>query len=403
MRPIFITAAMLVLALTACNQGSDLNVDRWQDSVPGLEEIMDPETGERYTSYMGHPMPLQEDSHQRMMEVLNLVSTQQGEIDDELFVSMFTSSPLSTINLFKADVVGETKLEWYGRYEIPGISLGGTIQANDDGTITSIHGASHDDVEVMHHMNMLGIEGFYATYFWEYNAESNILISSYTSTGKEFVAELLFFDGVQAVMLGKIAGISYAGNAVDGSGNEVVTEYELHYLSFQEGGKISLDGYVTGDMYELLRETCDIEAQMESIMYNHSNYDVDALAEELKNSKWRECGVLHYFDETMSHLELAAAWDGEWYADGAVFTDYTFNADGVGNLYYEPAIDPFEPITEDYSWSLDTATRTLTLDYDANGTNRVAEVVAYWASNSEAWMVWDIENSNQRIVLRSVE
>ena len=86
MRPIFITAAMLVLALTACNQESNLNVDRWQDSVPGLEEIMDPETGERYTSYMGHPMPLQEDSHQRMMEVLNLVSTQQGEIDDELFV-----------------------------------------------------------------------------------------------------------------------------------------------------------------------------------------------------------------------------------------------------------------------------------------------------------------------------
>ena len=105
----------------------------------------------------------------------------------------------------------------------------------------------------------------------------------------------------------------------------------------------------------------------------------------------------------MSHIELAAAWDGEWYVDGAVFTDYTFNADGVGNLYYEPAIDPFEPITENYSWSLDTATRTLTLDYDANGTNRVAEVVAYWASNSEAWMAWDIENSNQRIVLRSVE
>lgn len=405
MRPILLITSMIALTLTACNRENDLPKDDWQVNVPGLMNGVDPESGEKITTYMGHEIPLAGDARQRMMEVLNLISTQQGDIDDQLFVSMLTSSPLSTINLFKADVVEQTKLRWYGRYEIPGISLGGTIQANDNGTLTSISGPNCNETDVMHHMDLLGIKGFYATYYWEYNADSNILISSHTESGKKMTAELLYFDGSEAVMLGKIAGISNTGIALDSNGREVTTEYELHYLKFEDGGRLSLEGYEQGYIYEYLRLVCDVEMQMESIMHNHGDYDVEALAQEFNNSKWRECGVLRYYDETMRHVEDVDAWDGEWYIEGCDFTDYTLSIDGTGYTYNEPMVDPFEPVTVNIQWTFDQATRQLVISNDDNGNTTTAKVSAYFElSDDSKFMVWDIDdNSHIRIVLTKVE
>ena len=67
MRHFYIIVAIAALSLAACNNEADSRWESWMDNVPGLENNKDPETGESYTSYMGHPMPLAEDTYNRMM------------------------------------------------------------------------------------------------------------------------------------------------------------------------------------------------------------------------------------------------------------------------------------------------------------------------------------------------
>ena len=393
---------MIALMLTACNKENDLLKDDWQDNVPGLENGVNTESGKNYTTYMGHELPESNQTRQNMMDVLHLVSMQQGEINDEKFIAMFTSAPLRTESIFMADVVEGTKCAWYGQYDYVGISYGGTIQADDNGKLISIFSPTPSDLDIEYHMEMWGIKGFYSTYFWEYNQESNILISSYSPSGEKLIAELLYFDGTQAVMLGKIAGISNTGKMVDGSGREIITKYELHHLIFEQGGKLSIEEYAQTFMYEWLKEICDVEAQMESIMHNHGDYDVDALAQELNDSKWSECGVLRYFDNDMRHVEYADAWDGQWNAEGGAFSDYALLGDGTGLIYYiSTAEPPFEQNTYNFNWSFDPESRRLTIAYNDYGTKEVI-ISAYWSdTDSKKYMVWD--RGTDRIVLRRVE
>ena len=393
---------MIALMLTACNKENDLLKDDWQDNVPGLENGIDTESGKDYTTYMGHELPESNQTLQNMMDVLHLVSMQQGEIDDEKFVAMFTSAPLRTESIFMANVVEGTKCAWYGQYDLVGISYGGTIQADDNGKIISIFSPTPGDLDIEYHMEMWGIKGFYSTYFWEYNQESNILISSYSPSGEKLIAELLYFDGTQAVMLGKIAGISNTGKMVDGSGREIITKYELHHLIFDEGGKLSIEEYAQTFMYEWLKEICDVEAQMESIMAVGSDYDAEEFALELGDSKWSEWGVLRYFDNDMRHVEYADAWDGQWNAAGGAFSDYALLSDGTGVIYYiSTAEPPFEQNTYNFNWSFDPESRRLTIAYDDYGTKEVI-ISAYWSdTDSKKYMVWD--SGTDRIVLQRVE
>lgn len=393
---------MIALMLTACNKERDLLKDDWQDNVPGLENGVDTESGKNYTTYMGHELPESNQTLQNMMDVLHLVSMQQGEIDDEKFVAMFTSAPLRTESIFMADVVEGTKCAWYGQYDYVGISYGGTIQADENGKIISIFSPTPSDLDIEYHMEMWGIKGFYSTYFWEYNQESNILISSYSPSGEKLIAELLYFDGTQAVMLGKIAGISNTGKMVDGSGREIITKYELHHLIFEEGGKLSIEEYAQTFMYDWLKEICDVEAQMESIMAVGSDYDAEEFALELADSKWSEWGVLRYFDNDMRHVEYADAWDGQWNAAGGAFSDYALLGDGTGVIYYiSTAEPPFEQNTYNFNWSFDPESRRLTIAYDDYGTKEVI-ISAYWSdADSKRYMVWD--SGTDRIVLQQVE
>ena len=398
--------AMATLSLTACNKEADDSWQDWMDHLPGLEKNQDPNTGESYTSYKGHAMPINEYSYDIMMGILNLVSTQHGDIDDTEFLRMLTSSPLSTEALFMADVCEGTKLEWYSIYDYVGLSAGGTIQANDDGTLTTIFGPNTDETDVHYHMNLEGIKGFYSTYYWEYNADSNILISSYSKSGEKMIAELLYFDGVEAVMLGKIAGISNTGTTLDSYGRECIRAYELHHLKFQEGGRLSLDGYESGFMYQDLKYVCNIEAQMESIMNTSSDYDAEILAKELGDSKWSEWGVLRYYDETMRHIEYADAWNGVWNAAGGAFSDYEFVDDGTGFKYYiSTAEPPFEQYTNNINWEFDPETRVLTIDYvDENYTTSVKVSAYYERGDSTKYMVWDFDNEqHERLILKRVE
>lgn len=406
MRRLLFIVALATLSLAACNNDNGENRQDWMDKVPGLEQNQDENTGKNYTSYKGHTMPINEYSYDLMMGILNLVSTQHGDIDDTEFLRMLTSSPLSTEALFMADVCEGTKLEWYSIYDYVGLSAGGTIQANDNGTITSIFYPNSYEIDVMHHMSIYDIKGFYTTYYWEYHADSNILISSHTKSGEKMIAELLYFDGTEAVMLGKIAGISNTGTSLDSYGRECIRAYELHHLKFQEGGRLSLEGYKREYVYQDLKMVSDIEAEMESLMRVGSNYDVEAFAQELSDSKWTEWGILRYFDETMSHIKYPDAWDGKWNAEGGAFSDYEFVGGGTGFAYeISTAEPPFESIAYNIDWSFDPETKALTMYYQERGITTTATVSAYYTlGESDKFMVWDVDNSwNERIVLKKIE
>lgn len=402
MRRFYFIVAIATLSLAACNNEADSRWESWMDNVPGLENNKDHKTGESYTSYMGHPMPLAEDTYNRMMGLLNLASTQQGAIDDKLFVEMLTSNPLMTEDIFMADVWGGENMEWYGVYDYVGVSYGGIIQANEDGTITTFYGPAEHEVEVEYHMSLIGIKGFYTTCYWEYNADSNILISSYNKTSEKMTAQLLYFDGSQAVMVGQIAGISNTATGIKGN-SDVYTEFELHLLKFGEDGKKSTEDYAMGYTYEYLRALCHVEQQLQEILLYNSDFDANAIAEELTNSMWRECGYVGYYDETHRHIEDLYTWMDKMYCEGYSISDYTFNAEGSGNQYHLSTTGPDEHVNMTFIWKFDPETRVLTINYDEYNTDFVATIVAYMECESEKYMVLDIANSTERLVIKKVE
>lgn len=402
-RLLSLSVASVALLLLACSEKID--IDGWQDwmnDVPDIEQIIDQSSGKRYTAYLGHAMPRSEYSRQKMEEVLYLLSTQQGEVDDTEFVEKLTTKLLRTELLFVASSVNDAKEAWWSIYDKVGFSLGGTVMAKENGTLSATFGPSHDDPDFYSYLAKQGVKGGYADYVWEYDESRHVLRTSEWKSDIIQEAELLYFDGNVAIMLGTILGISNTGMILDSSSNVVETEYELHYLVFDEGRDTFLDGYVMSYKYELLRQTYNIQFEMNSIVEAYGDYDVAALAELLDNGKWLEWGILYYNDVERTTLREAPAWSGEWYAAGGTFNDYTFSDNGTGSMSYETTVPPFEEVVNDFVWSLNAESKTLTMYYEnLNGTPEIANIVAYWSTEDALFMAWDYnDEDNTRIVLR---
>jgi hypothetical protein len=56
-----------------------------------------------------------------------------------------------------------------------------------------------------------------------------------------------------------------------------------------------------------------------------------------------------------------------------------------------------------FIWKFDPETRVLTINYDEYNTDFVATIVAYMECESEKYMVLDIANSTERLVIKKVE
>ena len=411
-RVYLLSVAVVALLFSACKTELNSDWNEWMDDVPGLEKNTDPETGESYTSYMGHAMPNSEYSRERMEEVLSLIASQKGEIDDNFFVEQLTSKLLDSEIVFKAQTKDGSKLPWFSIYDYVGISLGGIIRAEEDGTHCARYSFGCADIGFAGYLAELGYHGYYIEYEWEYNAEHNTLISRNASGTKSMVAELLYFDGEQAVMLGQVAGITDTGTCYDTNGVRLETAYELLHLKFTDGRDTFLDGYIASDeyldyryAYEQIERLENINDEMSAVMQRYSNYDVDVFAEELCKGKWREWSKLEYNDEWTEVVE-APSWHGSWETEGDIFADYSFNADGSGWEFWD-IVDPgVEDLTYNFEWTYDKQTKTLTRTYEnSNVTHLMVNVSAYWddveiEGKQVSMMVWDYADGHYtRIVL----
>ena len=412
MRSVYLlSVAAVALLFSACNTELNGDWNEWMDNVPGLEQQTDPKTGKSYTSYMGHAMPESEYSKERMEEVLALIASQKDEIDDNFFVEQLTSNLFSSEIVFRAQVKESTKLPWFSTFDYVGITLGGTIRAEEDGTHYARYSPGCAEIGLREYLAEMGYEGYYVEYEWEYNAELNTLISRFTSGTKSMVAELLYFDGEQAVMLGQIAGITDTSTWYDTMNTRLETAYELIHLQFIDGRDTFLDGYVASDRYledrytyEQIERLKNINTEMSAVMQRYSDYNVDLLAQELCKGKWREWSQLKYNDEWTEVIE-APAWHGLWEVAGGIFGDYSFNADGSGWEFFD-IVDPGEEdLTYTFEWTYDKQTKTLTRTYEnSNAKHLMVKVSAYWddieiEGKQVSLMAWDYDEHHTRIVL----
>lgn len=255
--------SLCALALTSCNNPfADLG---HLENVDGVK-FNDGKGSKDYISYREAALPKEEyGGYHEMIDVLELIGEQKGEIDDALFEQLLNERLFSCTNRFMMDTsdyaIEEygTEYYWTWAFEWIGTPVLGTIMCTEDGIYyeTSEPGCASAGNSDIAYMCDQGIHGWYYTNEWSYDAATNTLK---TVTGqaldKEFKleAEVLYFDGEKAVLLGHVGGVARYGWS--GSDQEVRLSFkeELYLFEFKDGRDEFLDGYLTAEEYNTMIE-----------------------------------------------------------------------------------------------------------------------------------------------------
>lgn len=222
--------------------------------------------GKEYISYRGAALPKEEyGGYYEMIDVLELIAKQNGEIDDEQFEQLLKERLFKCTDRFMMDTddyaIEEhgTEYYWTWAYEWVGASILGSIMCTEDGLYYEISepGCASVGNHAIEYMHKQGYHGWYTTNKWSYDAETNTLK---TTTGqdlnKEFnlEAEVLYFDGKKAVLLGHVGGVAWYG--WQGSDPELKLSFkeELYLFEFAAGRETFLEGYLPKDEYNAMLE-----------------------------------------------------------------------------------------------------------------------------------------------------
>ena len=154
-----------VVSVACCKEGGDT-----QATLPGLEK----DANGNYISYRGYPMPSWEPSYEGMVELLDLVATQKGEIDDNLFVEFMTTNVVKANEIYFLNKYRSGYYEWYNVDHWGGNGVHYNIKLDSDGTLYSheIADAPYPEIEEYYAEN--GYEGYYP------------MLSVYSEGGYEF-------------------------------------------------------------------------------------------------------------------------------------------------------------------------------------------------------------------------
>lgn len=254
------------MALTSCE--SPFEDYKHLDDINGVD-INDNKGGKEYISYRGAALPKEEyGGYYEMIDVLELIGEQKGEIDDALFEQLLKERLFKCTDRFMMDTSDDaieeygTEYYWTWAYDWIGGTILGTIMCTEEGIYyeTGEPGCASVGDYATEYMHKQGYHGWYTTDKWSYDAETNTLK---TVTGqdmnKEFnlEAEVLYFDGKKAVLLGHVGGVAWYGWR--GSDPEVKLSFkeELYLFEFAEGREKFLDGYLPKDEYNAMMEAFD--------------------------------------------------------------------------------------------------------------------------------------------------
>lgn len=254
------------MALTSCE--SPFEDYKHLDDINGVD-INDNKGGKEYISYRGAALPKEEyGGYYEMIDVLELIGEQKGEIDDALFEQLLKERLFKCTDRFMMDTSDDaieeygTEYYWTWAYDWIGGPILGTIMCTEEGIYyeKGEPGCASVGDYATEYMHKQGYHGWYTTDKWSYDAETNTLK---TVTGqdmnKEFnlEAEVLYFDGKKAVLLGHVGGVAWYGWR--GSDPEVKLSFkeELYLFEFAEGRDKFLDGYLPKDEYNAMMEAFD--------------------------------------------------------------------------------------------------------------------------------------------------
>lgn len=220
-RIIFMSMAVM-LTLTACDAISD-------DGIIG--------------EYQGVTLPELENGGEEMNALLDLAESQNGPIDDALFVQALKESVFVCTDrymLYEKD----QKREWRWAFNYVGGRVTGAVMMEDDKVYT-IHddntNANPAGLEFASYMRTLGYDGWYNTNEWSYDANTNTLITKYD--GQMLAAKVLYFGMGKVVVEGHVLGVAtLIGNTPRFSNELCLFEFKPVREEFLKG-KASAEEY----------------------------------------------------------------------------------------------------------------------------------------------------------------
>ena len=254
MRRMYIILALAAMVAVACEK-DQLPEDRPNNDSSEInpeDNKNDEEPAWLYDNFMGYDMPDLDERRQEMEATLRVVDSQEGEVDDELFVEMLLSSVMD----FSEQYLTEGTY-WTSCDDWAGGEYCGTLIMMEDGTC---YDHSHEGcafIEFDSFLHERGYKGTYYTTLWSYDAETHTLNTVYSPDyyNIEMSAEVLYFDGEEAILVGHIAGVAIvAMNKYNNYTTGISHEMELYRLKFTDSRDTFFDGYASPEEYAALKE-----------------------------------------------------------------------------------------------------------------------------------------------------
>ncbi len=245
------------------------------EELHGIEDITGVEIGKganayEETTYRGAKLPDADFGRDEMIDVLTLIGKQKGEIDDELFESLLTEKLFRCEDRFMLD----DDNTWTWAFDWVGRPVLGTIMPTEEGIYYEKHVPGCGSVGDFgyEYMYREGYQGWYSSYEWSYDAETHTLKTT-TDYGFELEAEVLYFDGSKAVLLGHVGGVAWIGWKDNHEEVGPSFEEELYLFEFSDGRDKFLEGYLTWEEYN---------AMMEEFLNRYSEYEGAKMPEKEK-------------------------------------------------------------------------------------------------------------------------
>ena len=212
-RIIFMSMAVMLM-MTACDAISD-------DGIRG--------------EYQGVTLPELENGGNEMNALLDLAESQNGPIDDALFVQALGESVFVCTDRY---ILKDDKWRW--ALNLIGGSATGAVMMEGDKFYTIHDGTSEADPKgpaPVVYLKGLGYKGWYNANPWSYDAETNTLTTK--ANGRTLEAKVLYFGMGKAVLEGFVVGVA----------NPVAYKNELYLFEFRDIREEFLDKRLSAEEY----------------------------------------------------------------------------------------------------------------------------------------------------------
>lgn len=233
---------LIGLGLVACNAPFGELHDI--AGIPGVEPGRGKNNYNEDTTYKGAMLPSTEyeaEGRERMVELLKLIDSQDGDIDDVRFVQMLEEYIFSCTERFMyihdpEPYEGEPTDYWSDARDWVGGTMYHSLAMYGDYSFVIRYHPPCAFISEEAYIHKLGYEGWSSRGVWHYDAEDDML---YTSEDMKYAAKVLYFDGEVAVL----EGFVFPMWLYNGPDYKCSTPMELYRFEFVEGKDEYLNGY----------------------------------------------------------------------------------------------------------------------------------------------------------------